>query len=321
VVLTGTAKLRRKLFLEFSLNGQVIRSQENLFSDSLLGVTAQKAATLDELVAKPSDAQLMQASTASLAVGMRYLNTAAAFELSYRPTTRLSVEFRGGGTRVQSLEGENTGLQFTTTGALAGAGFSYSLSPRTQVGGEVSSQQMWTGADQTGATNVFGSLGRSLGPRWFAQLQAGVGFVRFTRPAYSPRPQFIGGATIGFKGNAHTLMGGVMRSAANPYGLRGAYSTLNIAGAWNYQKPGRRWTLFVSGGNQILTTSFVPSQNIWHANAGWTRPVSRETDISVAYAYGTMLTGIVHAPLDVARYTFSARYGVQLTLRWHPRGY
>jgi hypothetical protein len=318
VILTSTAKIRPKLFLEFSLNGQILRANENLFSTSLEGQTAVSSTSIDQLAAKPSDAQTMQASASPLAVGTRYLNSAAALGLSYKATPRFSLNFRVGGARVQTLEGDATDLQFASSTAVASAGFSYSISPRTQIGGEVNSRQIWSTSERARVTNMLGSVTRNMGRQWFAQAQAGTGLINSTNRVYyqAGGPQFVGGGSIGFKTNTHTLTATVMKSLADPYGLQGA-STLNIGGGWNWQRPGRRWSLFASGGNQIVSVVNADSMNIWHANAGWNRSIKQETDLSIAYAYGTMLSGVLQTPY-AAQYAFIARHGVQLTVHWHP---
>jgi hypothetical protein len=320
----------------FGLSGAVNLStlDQFLFAPTTLGAAAASPAKFDDLATamlagKFNDprlasilggAQVSQSPLQTLLYGDRVLNSAAQASLSYSYSPRLSITVNGGGSRSQHLS-QNDGtpnlngyLNSSTSESEYGTvGLSYSLSPRTRIGGSVTGSRAASEFEDTFTTRSVGSLGRTLGNRWFVQVQAGIGVMhplrQTTLQPLSTSPHPVAGGSIGYKSFSHTLLGSYDRTVSDSYGL-GASTNSSATASWLWKRPGRDWWLTADTGWQRLEGSFAGDVAGWHSSAGIGRSLGHAV-LLIDYAYlrysGTQQRTVYNVSQSAVRVSMSWR--------------
>jgi len=261
----------------------------------------------------------------TLLYGGRVFSAGGRTGLTYRPTTRFHLSFEGGffesQTRETSTPAETNGTtnnflaiiprnQFENVNVNAG----YSLTPRTEVGAQVSLLNFHTSLGDYRATVTQGSYARKLSKRWSAFVQAGVGtYSPTSTPAGVPKvdisgTQFTGGAGIGYQGRESAFFGSYQRMVGDLYGLASS-SSQGVQATWNWRRPGSNWSAYITGNYQRLTGGPLGDGSNWQAAAALTRALSRKTSLSLSYGYLKSNVGAVtvynNVNAQVVRLTFS----------------
>jgi hypothetical protein len=323
--------LDRKWHVDFSTNANVSDSTSMLFNSTFLSHVIDVPTTFDELAAGIALGSFTNDQLAALLTGSalpgspvqlvlygnRMLSASLGTSLTYSHSSRLSVYWNVGASRMQSLETSKPGRYVLpgSTGGSASTGLSYSLSPRTQIGVNVSTARMFSRYEDAYNTTGTVSLGRIMGRRWFFRAYGGVGFVSPLRQTYSlPQgAQYVTGASLGYKTYAHTFLVSVDRGLLDSYGL-GASSTVSTSAAWSWRRPGRSWSVFSSAGQQRMTGGGFGHFNSWQANSGIQKTLTRQTGISATYAYMRNNGSVTSSPYK------RSLYGVVMMFYWVPGG-
>src|SRR5579862_4599529 len=137
-----------------------------------------------QLGAVLTSSPLLESPISTLLYGQRMFTTSAYVSLSYSYSPRLSVTFSGVGGRSQEVSqnqalGTNntTPLLPNTTTADASVGFSYALSPFTQLGGTASTSRIFSSLYGSYITNSTATLSHTVARRWLMQIHGGVGIT------------------------------------------------------------------------------------------------------------------------------------------------
>jgi hypothetical protein len=290
------------------------------FDELTQGVLAGKY-TNDQLASLLTGAPVVESPAQFLFYGNRMFTSSATSSLSYAHSQRLSFTFGLDGARTQHLSNNvhelarYTYLVPRTTSGGASVGLSYSLSPKTVLGFSANSIRTFSTLQDAYSSSASLSLGRTLGRRWFAQLQAGAGRIDPVRQTYltSRGTQALGGANLGYKTYAHTFMASYQRTISDVYGI-GATTTLSLTGAWHWARPGRNWWMDATFGQQRMLGSGLSSLDSWRATAGLGRKLTRHTAVQMQYAYASYST----AAQSNAFYHDMTQHAVRLSLAWRP---
>jgi hypothetical protein len=305
--LNWSTKLGAKWAFGASAAGIISNLQQLMFNPTRLGSASMVPATFDELAAAVlagsySNFQLASVLTGASALsspdrsflyGNRMLSTSAQITLSYAPSQRSSVNFGVYATRAQRLRRADEKAEASvdhvvpqTTAGGATFGWSYSLTPRTQVGAEVSAMRVFSLYQQSYVTRGTVSIGRTMSRRWFVQTRFGAGHIAYIRQtiAAPSGADYIAGGSIGYKTSAHTFMASFDRTVGDAYGI-GAGSTRSTTGAWTWRRPGKPWSLTSGASHQILKGSVLSTGESWSASMGVSRQLGAHVVIGAQYGY------------------------------------
>ena len=256
-------------------------------------------------------ASLMIAPYAITIYGQRVLTLAGFFGVSYRYSSRLNFTGTGGYSQARSLQGDTGGgVAALVSRSRAGTGSfnaTYSLTPRTYLGGEVSYRRADGNLLSYQGTTASGSIGRKLSKRWSAGGSLGVGY--FLSPGAGV--SWVAGATLAYRGREYSVLFKADRDLGNGYGL-GTRSTTDCEGTWSWNPGSRAWSMFTSGSEQQLSGDSFATLRFWLVNTGLTRQLSERAAMTFSY----VRTG--NAGLPAGSYSNLASSAVRLTLTWIP---
>lgn len=277
-----------------------------LFEPSPLGVIVQVPSTFDDLAAAFAAGQfgnvqvaalltgtpIPQTAGRTLFLGNKVLTYTAQAGLSYAASSRLQFHVAGFAAAGQNRYGGQDGVPPSnyvmprSIGGNAGAGFSYSLSPRTEVGGDVGAYRSLNHFQSLYGTSANAHLGRKMGLHWFLNMNGGVSYSSVLQQLEgTPRTfQVIGGGSLGFQTGGHTFVGTYMRAANDAFGFA-AGSVTSMSGAWNWRHPGSRWSVFTSYGEQQTRDTGFESLSGWSASGGISTGLSSHTSLTAQYVY------------------------------------
>jgi hypothetical protein len=277
-----------------------------LFQPMELSLVAQMPATFDDLAAAFSIGQFSNAQIAamltgapvlvsparSLLLGNRILSYSGQAGLNYAYSSRLSFHVSsfsaGGQNRRNGQEGipQENYVMPRSMGVSGGGGFSYSLSPRTQIGLDAEEQRIQNRYQGAYTTTGSGSFGRKMGMHWFLRARGGATVTHIVQQAYgTPKTrQMVGGGALGFQTYAHTLLASYDRGATDTYGFAVGTNT-TVSGSWNYHRRDSAWNLFASFGQQQMRNNGFADISGWQATAGWSRRTSAHTSFTAQYVY------------------------------------
>jgi hypothetical protein len=294
-----------RLSLNASANGQYGNFTQLLYQPTSLSVISQAAPTLADLAAALSvgtfsnrdvaamltGAPAMESPTRALLLGDRILTYSgqAGFTYSYSP--RLSFRFSsftGGGQHIYR-DDEPSQPNYAmprSIGMDGGMGFTYALSPRTQIGVDVDEFFLSNQYQAGYGTNASFSLGRRMGQRWFLRGWAGGTYTTMTRyEGSAPRTRNLtGGGSIGFRTFAHTLAASYVRSGSDGFGFAVGTNSV-MMGTWGWRMPGRSWGIFASISQQRMRDTGFADFSGWQASGGMTKWVTSQTTFSVQYVH------------------------------------
>ena len=278
-----------------------------LFQPSSVSVLTQVPYSFDDLAAAVAIGQFSNAQVASMLTGApimqlpgrsvlageRILSYSAQASLGYALSSRLRLHFAAvtaaGQNRLGGQQESAAPANYVmprSLGANAGIGFSYSLSPRTDIGAEVEGNRTVNHYQSAYVSSATGSLGRKMGMRWFLRVQGGGAYTLATQSTIgTPKAtQIVGGGSLGFQTQAHTLIASYNRTASDSFGF--AVGTITaMSGAWNWRRPGSKWGLSVSFAQQQTRNAGFTSLSGWQASGSISTALSPHTTFSAQYVY------------------------------------
>jgi hypothetical protein len=314
----------------FSTAADLSSRDRFLFSPTLYSTVASTRASFDDLASATladrytNNSQLASALTGApladspareLLYGERMFSAAARTSLSYSYSPRLSIHLHASGHRIQHVSesvGRSTYLVPETTSANAEVGFSYSISPLTQLGASVITDRIVSDREDVFTTTSLFSWGRTFDRRWLVELRGGAAAVTPVRRLSSPGPGGalpVGGVTLGYRTFTHSFLGSWDRTARDAYGL-GATASSTASGSWRWSRPGNSWWLQSSLSWQDLTGSATASTSAWMTNAGVGRTIGSHTAVLTQYVYSHY-----SGRLGAAAYNIS-QSAVRLSVIW-----
>lgn len=250
--------------------------------------------TADQLVLLPGQfAEAAPVSASLLLYGDRAFNSTAAMSLIYKLSSRTSLAWHAGGTRVQSLANDDVSRQtgvvsFLGQSTTASGGFevSHALSPRMQVSVDLGTTRLLSGFLDAWSQSGTVSLSRSLSQHWFAAVHGGGGFIHPLQPVVNlaTGPQYLGGGTLGYRTPAHTFRVSLDRNVGDSYGL-GASTTTAAVASWNWAPPGSPWSLRASGGEQQLEHGVLATVRTRQIAFSVGRAITRNLQFTAEYGY------------------------------------
>jgi hypothetical protein len=306
-----------------------------LFQPSSISVLAQVPSSFDDLAAAVAVGQFSNAQVASMLTGApvmqlpgrsllaasRILSYSAQAGLGYALSSRLRLQFAtftaAGQNRIGGQQENAVPANYVlprSFGANAGIGFTYSLSPRTEVGAEVQGNRTVNRYQSAYITSATGSLGRKMGMHWFLRMQGGATYSDFTQQTIgTPKTsQIVGGGALGFQTRTHTLLASYNRTATDNFGF--AVGTITaMSGAWNWRRTGSKWGLSASFAQQQTRNAGFTSLSGWQASGGVSTTLSPHTTLSAQYVY-------LHDAGNYAGvYNNYSVQSVRLSLGWAPQ--
>lgn len=276
--------------------------------------------TSNQIAAMLTGSPILQSPASNLLMGNRILSYSLQASLQYRVSSRLRFNFASFSAGGQNRnEGQAYALPNTialprSLGLNAAVGFSYSLSPRTEVGINVDGNRIDNLNQKAYSTDVSASIGRKMGMHWFLEARGGGSQIQVIEQSYgSPKTRnIIGGGSIGFRTYRHSLVGSYDRNSSDTYGF--AVGTIVLyAGTWMYHAPGSRWTLFSTYSQQQIRNTGFLSLSGWEAGGGLTERLSDRVSLSTQYMYLSN-TGTYQGSL-----TNFAVHSVRMSLGWNPQ--
>ena len=335
--LTVSRKIAPRWTFSFSAAGNLSSLEESLFSPTTLSNVASAPATFNDLAAAMLSAKfannpqlgaiftaspLVQSPVANLIYGQRMFTASTYASLSYSYSPRLSVTFSGGGARTQYISGDqalaasNSYLLANTTSGNASLGFSYSLSPLTQIGGSVSTNRVSSSLYDAYTTTSLVTLGRTLGMRWVMQAHGGVGFTNTVHqagvgPFIPAKPGPAIGGSLAYKTRSNTFLGSYDRTVSDSYGLGAATSSSASAG-WHYRHPGSSWWLDSSFGWQQLLGGALENTSGWRTTVSLSRAIGTRLVFIVQYVHLDYSGGFLATPYH------TSQDAVRASMEWTP---
>lgn len=254
--------------------------------------------------------------------GNRVLDASSNLVLTWAPSTRTTAALTLSGTRMQSLgggtvmEGAAAPPLQKSTDARASLNLKHSLSPRTQIGIDVTTDRMFSALEQGYASGSSLSLSRMLTQHWFAEVTGGVGKTVYTSHAnaVTENIQYLGGANIGFKSFSNTVVFAYDRSLGDVYGL-GSASTTSATGTWTWKRPGSAWSISGNGGLQQLDNMSFRNTLSWRGGASINRRIAPHVFLTLQYTYLQFPGELKVAGMQVSD------NGVIASMTWSPSTY
>jgi hypothetical protein len=330
--LSASRMLSPKWTLAFSGAGSDNTTAEFLYQPSTIGVVSQVPATMDDLAAAFSVGQFSSSQVAStltgapqlesparsLLLGDRVLSYSGQASLNYAHSSRLSFHLSSFSAGGQHRLGRGTVTESNyvvprSMGIDAGMGMSYMLSPRTQVGLDISGNRISNPYQGAYVTNASASIGRKMGIHWFLAAHAGGSINQVISQTYgAPKSKnVIGGGSLGFRTYQHTLIGSYERSSMDAYGLAIGTNT-TLTAAWNWRRPGSRWNVFTSFGQQQVRNTGYASLSGWQASGGIAQSLNAHMHMSAQYVYLSNSGGYLRNVTNLAVHS------VRVSLSWAP---
>src|SRR5262249_38911550 len=156
----------------------------------------------------------------------------------------------------------------------------------TTIGFSAGSQRTVSRFEDAYTSLATATLGRRMSPHWFFEFHGGIGLFTYRRTLSQlpTGPQYIPGATLGFKTPSHSFLRATDRTISDPYGT-GATSSVSTTAGWTWGHRNRGWKIFASGGQSYIRGNNFPDVTAWLINTGFSQSLSTKTAVSVSYAY------------------------------------
>jgi hypothetical protein len=334
LTLGADRKLGPKWHLSLTASGQDATLAEELNEPTSVSVISQLSSDFDNFAAAFGlgsyttaqaasailGAPVVQSPIRALLLGNKIVNYSGNLGLTYAYSRHLSFHAAAFGAGGESRSAAYDGVPATnyvlpqSYGGDIGASWSYSPSPRTDLGVSLDANRLQNHF-QTGYTGTAtASAGRKMGPHWFTRIYGGGTYSDITQQA-SGTPttrQAVGGGALGVKTYDNTFVASYDRSVSDAYGsFIGTYST--ISGTWRRHIPGTKMSMFASYGEQQVSNTGFESFSGWTASAGVSEYLTNTTSLNAQYVY--FKTGGNY--LGTAS-TFSVQ-SVRLTMSWFPQ--
>ena len=291
----ASTKFGNKWTLASSLQGMMMDFSQVLLSPSLIGSgeltsTNGSGTTSGEI---PVSGGVVGSPETSFAYGSRELTAAGSVSLVYAYSTRSTFHLSFAGNRTQFLSaganGYSSGIQSLipkTTTVGGDLGWSYALTPRTDLTFELTSARTVSRFQDAYTPQVLIGLARKLTPHWVVSGSVGGGEVIPNRSTYltgrTVRDVYNG--TLGYKLDSHTFSGAYSRSVSDVYGL-GADATESGTGSWAWRKAGGTFSVRAAVGYAHLVGGVFHSGGSWNAQTNISKLVARHFFTSFSYNY------------------------------------
>jgi hypothetical protein len=261
-------------------------------------------------------APVVQAPIRALLLGDKVVSYSGTAVLTYTASRHLSFHISGfaagGDSRAPVQEGVPT-INYAipnSIGGDAGMSWTYSLSPRTDIGANLDANRIQNHFQDvyTGTATV--SAGRKMGIHWFVRAYGGGTYTDVTQQL-SGSPvgrQAVGGATLGFRTYANTFAASYNRTASDAYGsVVGTYIT--ISGTWTHHRPGSKISTSASFGQQQIENTGFENLSGWTASGGVSERLSENILLNEQYVYlktdGNYLGSVSNFSIQSIRLTMS----------------
>jgi hypothetical protein len=305
--ISAVRTLTPKWTLNLTASGMDNSLAQYLFQPSSVSVLTQVPASFDDLAAAVAVGQFSNAQVASLLTGApvmqlpgrstlaseRILSYSAQAGLDYALSPRLRFHFAGFAAAGQNRLGQQQDspapanyVQPRSLGANAGVGFSYALSPRTDVGVNVEGNRTVNHYQSAYISSATGSLSRKMGIHWFLRVQGGGTYSDFTQQTIgTPKSrQIVGGGSLGFQTRTHTLVSSYNRTATDTFGFAVGTITM-LSGGWNWRRTGSKWGVSASFAQQQTRNAGFASLSGWQATGGINTSLNPHATLSLQYVY------------------------------------
>jgi hypothetical protein len=330
--LSASRSLTRRWRLNLSGMAQDASLAQSLFQPSTL--LTQAPLSFNDLAATVSIGQfsnaqiasmltgspILESPTSSAVLGNRILSYSGQVTFEYAASSRLRFHFGsvsgGGQSRTSNPSGtaRQTYILPHSFGLNAGAGFSYSLSPRTDVGLSAEGNRVSNVAQQIYTSSLSASFGRKMGMHWFLQVHGGESTMAVVAQTYgAPKShEMIGGGALGFRTFRHSLVGSYNRASSDTFGFAVGAVT-SYSGSWLYHTPGTGWTVFSTYAQQQMRNTGFLSLSGWQAGGGISESLNDHTSVTAQYVYLSNSGTYEGAP------TSFAVHSVRLSVSWNPQ--
>ncbi len=312
-------KISARWTLLFAANGSDVTSQQFLFRihDASVVGNSLNLSDLGGILTGGGDLLNPQATL----FGSRVFSATGNTALSYRPNTRLTVSVRGQFIQSQARNHDDASAIVPRVRTEQGSSsVSYSLTPRSFLSGDASVSQTQSVVGDYRVLYFTSGFGKYFGLRWFVYASGGAGV--FTPTALPQKlasglsqatrgSSYVVNTSLGYRGRENTFAGVYNRSIGDTYGLS-AGSTSSYQGTWTWRKRDRHWALFAFGQKQSIQGGFLGNLSLWQANVGLRRSLSRQTGVSLEYAY---IRTLLPSTLP---FSDPSLYSGRLTFFWRP---
>ena len=329
--------LTSKWTFSLSASGQDNTLAQLVYQPSALSVLSQVPASINNLGAAFSVGQFsdsLAASTlavgatsalnspvASSLVGDRVLSYGTTASFEYTPTERWGIHFAAVSAGGQAQTGnQNNGtpqqnyLAPHNVALNAGVGFSYALSPRTQINFGADSVRSMNANQGAYSTSATAGLGRKMGEHWFLHASAGLSrnIVIHQISGTPQTQQVVGTGSLGYQTHAMTFLASYNRSSSDSSGL-GVGTNTSSSGSWSWRRPSARWSVFSSFGFQEMANTGFASFSGWSFSTGLNEVLAANMRLSAQYVYfrssGTYLGQATSVSVN----------SIRLTVGWSPQ--
>jgi hypothetical protein len=309
-----------RLMLDSSLSFAILNLEQFQFTPNSAAALTSSAASFTDLAngvmsGTSASSQPVNLPPGALLYGTRTATTSLRTGLTYlsSPRTTWYVNAVATRTQVAGHDAADTNTPFlpqsTSTGVEVGV--SYSLTPRTQLRGDVSSIKTLSSFDRAYTHSATMSFTRKIGQSWFATVQGGTGLMTGVHSSFAPPqgPQYLAGGNLGFTTHHNTIVISYSRTLGESY-TYGAFSTQIAQAAWQWSIPGRPWSMSANFSRQVFDGGLFGGSEGWQVAANVGRSLGRGIGWQLGYAYlyytmpGTALLGNFNQGM------------VRVTLRW-----
>lgn len=304
--------IQHSFFAPIVLSREAGMSFDNLVEDSMSGSLSN-----DQMAAQLTGAPVIASPAAVLLYGNRVLKASWRNVLAYSWSPRTTIAAGFIASRNQSLSENDHGPQFPnfirqTTMGEASLSISHSLSPRTHISARLGSRRTFYRLGGYYQDQLVLSLAHAISSRWYLAVTSGARLVRPVRSGFGTahRPRYIGTGSLGYKTYAHTITASYGNS--NEEYEFGAVTGQNVAGVWQWRKPGRPWAAGATFSRQQIDSRSFPSLETWRTSASFSRSLSSGVVLSAQYAY------LSYSGAFFANLSGVSRSAVRLSLSWSP---
>ncbi len=327
-------KLSPKWSFSLSASGQDTTLLQVLNEPSAVGVTSQLSSDFNDFAASYGvgsfstaqaasailGAPVLQTPLSALLLGDKMLTYSGNVGLNYAYSRHLSFHASalasGGQSRSPAQDGvpQINYVVPRSLGADAGLSWSYSVSPRTDVGVNVDANRLQNPFQNAYTSTGTVSVGRKMGMHWFSKIYGGATLTQMTQQqSGTPETrQAVGGASIGIKTYTDTFAISYDRMASDTFGsIVGTYTILS--GTWDRRRPGSRWSTFANFAKQQMSDTGFESFSGWQASGGLSEHLTNNNTWSAQYVYFRTTGNYLGTPTNFAVQS------VRLTMSWSPQ--
>jgi len=310
-----------------TLNVRYSDAENSLFLPGILSATGGAAVVRDPTSGALLTGYDLVDSPAAFAIfGRQIVSGNFGTSLSFEKSPRLSYHGNFNLGRTQFIAAglnevtRNSGPLLQTTYAGVNLGIAYVLTPRVNLGADVSVSRAFASASGAYYTNATVSLNRTLKPWWTVQGSVGTGYAIGSNSAYPvpSRPQVIGSVGTSLTAHSQTFGLNAATTLMDPYGI-GAAHTMAAGAFWSLHRPGAKWS---ASANFSETLSRGVADNLftsWRASANFSRVLTSQLFLGVSAGYANFSDLQGFNPAFAASAAGRTAQGFRVSLTWSPR--